>query len=365
LTWLSGWSKRIAITIDKDDISSTLTWFPILVYLSAASGIGDVDVSAIFDEVGADSLKIAITKSDGTTELYVEIEKWDSSGEEAWLWVSRDGWEISSSVDTVLYIYYDSSHADNNSYVGVKESTPAMNVWDGDFLMVQHMNDASTPIKDSTTNNEDMSETGDPAYQQSGKINDAVDYDGSDDHYTVFSPFDAIVTAGVGTIGLWVKTSVTTGDHYLFSIEGAYAIVFLHVDSDGKPRCFWSGSGSDYCKPTTAINDGEWHYIVTVYDGANQIVYIDGGSEHTDACNLYDVIGLPNRRARICAQHEGSDKLIASIDSVRVSKVNRSTAWINANNENMRDDLLTFGSEEVLGASSSSIVPIMQGIGMI
>ena len=50
MSWLSGWDKRIKLTIDKDQIDSALSNFPVMVYLSAASGIGDVDASCVKDD---------------------------------------------------------------------------------------------------------------------------------------------------------------------------------------------------------------------------------------------------------------------------------------------------------------------------
>ena len=62
--WLTGWDKRIKITIDQTDIDADLTNFPILVYLSSSSGRFSDDVTAVFTEVGANSKKIAVTTSD-------------------------------------------------------------------------------------------------------------------------------------------------------------------------------------------------------------------------------------------------------------------------------------------------------------
>jgi hypothetical protein len=74
--WLSGWDKRAAITIDRSDITSNLTAFPVLLHLSSSSGIYGDNVSFVFNEVGSNSKKIAVTTNDGVTQCYVEIEKW-------------------------------------------------------------------------------------------------------------------------------------------------------------------------------------------------------------------------------------------------------------------------------------------------
>ena len=112
LGFFTGYDRRIKMTIDSAGakVDSDLTDFPIMVYLSASSGIGNDDVSAVFDELTSDAnrKKIAVTKSDGITELYVEIEKWDDANEQAWLSVKVAGANsISSSADTILYLYYD------------------------------------------------------------------------------------------------------------------------------------------------------------------------------------------------------------------------------------------------------------------
>lgn len=116
--WLDTWAKRIKITLDHNDIDADLVWFPILVHLSASSGPYNRDVTCVFDEVGANSKKIAITKGDGTTQLYVEIDHWDYENRKAWLWVSREGWVISATINTDLFLYYDNAQPDNTSFVG-------------------------------------------------------------------------------------------------------------------------------------------------------------------------------------------------------------------------------------------------------
>lgn len=68
------------------------------------------------EQSDANRKKIAVTKSDGTTQCYVEIEKWDHASKQAWLWVKVPSIRI--SVDTDLYLYYDKDHADNTDYVG-------------------------------------------------------------------------------------------------------------------------------------------------------------------------------------------------------------------------------------------------------
>jgi hypothetical protein len=141
MAWLSGWAKRVKLTIDAGDIDADLTWFPVLLKLGTSVGINSEDVSFIFDELQSDAnrKKIAVTTDDGETQLYVEIERWDDANEVAWLWVSKTGWVIDDTANTDFYLYYDADHADNTDYVADSSSRPE--VWDSYFRAVFHMSE--------------------------------------------------------------------------------------------------------------------------------------------------------------------------------------------------------------------------------
>ena len=186
--WLGTWAKRLKLTIDYSKIDGALSDFPVMVHLSAGSGIGDVDVSAVFDELGSDAnrKKIAVTTSDGETQCYVEIERWDDASEKAWLHVKVPS--VSDSADTVLYLYYDSAQADNTTYVGDTTDAVTHNVWDANFAAVYHMaqdpnGDGAGAIKDSTSNENDGTPTGSmtTADLVDGQVGKGIDFDGSDD----------------------------------------------------------------------------------------------------------------------------------------------------------------------------------------
>lgn len=189
MSWLGTWANRIELTIDNTKVdTANLTDFPVMVKLSTASGIGDVDVSAVFDELTSDAnrKKIAVTSSDGTTQLYCEIEKWDDANETAWLHVKVPS--VAYDADTVLYLYYDSAQADNTTYVGDTTDAVTHNVWDANFAAVYHMaqdpnGDVTDAIKDSTSNGNDGTPHGTMATADlvDGKVGKAIEFDGSDD----------------------------------------------------------------------------------------------------------------------------------------------------------------------------------------
>jgi hypothetical protein len=155
--WLGTWAHRYQLFLDKTQVYSDLTNFPVMVAIRSSSGVTHYDLTPVFDELGTASTKIAVATSDGTTECYVEVEKWDSVAEQAVLWVKVP--TLSSVNTTILYLYYDSAQAANVAHVGVSGSAVAQNVWNANYVGVYHFAETCTgaagEVLDSTSKNHD------------------------------------------------------------------------------------------------------------------------------------------------------------------------------------------------------------------
>lgn len=357
MAWLSGWSKRVKLTIDNTDIDSALTNFPILLYISASSGRNNDDISCVFDELTADAnrKKIAVTKDDGDTECYVEIEKWDDANEDAWLWVKAP--TVSNSADTDLYLYYDSTHADNDTYVGDTNDVVAESVWDSNFLAVYHMADgaSTSAIYDSTSNDNDGTKKGaaEPAVTTSGKIGNAQDFDNNDDRINIGN-----VRANNLTVEALVKipSGISINEPVVnlgyTSHADPYYEYFLIAFKTGEAAGFYVTTGGNFysVSGTVDICDNAWHHIAGTYDGSTMYVYTDGADQQSNASpsgNINDygqdayIGGYTNLSTA------GDDYYYQDImDEVRISDTARSAAWIKATYETTRDELLDWGSEE-------------------
>lgn len=373
--WLSGWAKRVKLTADSSVIDSDLTDFPSLLYLSSASGKNAKDLTFIFDEVGANSKKIAVTKSDGTTQCYVEIETWDAVNEKAWLWVKAPS--LSSTTDTDYYLYFDNSQADNTTYVGDPESTPAQNVWDSNFKMRQSMKDYDTShIHDSTSNNNDGTKyAANEPIETDGKIAKAQDFDGTDDRIDVgdTSTFKflhgALDTSGFKTtVSMWVKMP-TIGDD-LFVLVGDDATssgnvgIWVAIDNRSsipyvrriRYTITYGSSGNYVVNYTSADeafpNDGAWHHLVFVYDQAlasqNLKIYLDGALDLTGNKTGNTPSTADSTYALdIGAEGTGNYTFDGIMDELRISDTNRSAAWIKTAYNSGNDSLWTWGGMEV------------------
>jgi len=337
-TWLNGWNHRVEITIDSDKIDAALVNFPVLLYLSTSSGIDPDDVSFVFDELGAEKLKLAVTTGDGTTQCYVEIDEWDDANEQAWLWVKVPS--ISSSTDTTLYLYYDCTQPDNTTWVGETGTTPAQNVWDSHFVGVWHMTNGPTQaILDSTSHANNGAKKGANEPQQvDGQIGKAQDYDGIDDLVTL----PDIDLHSAHSVECWL---VRYGTQYgLFIAQrGAGGNAFQFYDrpsaTDNKLH-YWHGTS--IVDSDSDVSTGTWHYASVTHDGVSILAfYLNGVADGSRTLSLGGV-----STENITLQRNTVHYAEGLLDEVRFSNVVRSAAWMKATYHSGDDSLLSYGSEE-------------------
>lgn len=349
MAWLEPWLNRVTITIDKDDIDSALTDFPLMIYLSASSGINSDDVSFVFDELLSDAnrKKIAVTDSSGDTELYVEIEKWDDASEEAWLWVKVP--TVASGADTIIYLYYDVGEPDNTDFVGDVGSTAGETVWDSDHVLVHHLSETTGTHLDSTNNDYDGAVTG-ADQDATGKIDGADEFDGSGDYInltpTVTGEIDASFMASA-----WVKTdTIAAGEAYIVErVIANTAFIELYRDDNDLVFRIRSIFAEEQPYPTVTAADvldtTNLFHVVGVRDiPADKIyIYVNGAV----VANAEDTTTSPiiNYDFRIGAFNTGTLVWDGIIDEVRLVAANKGAAWIKASYESERDHILDFSGE--------------------
>jgi RHS repeat-associated protein len=359
----SSWANCITINIDHTKVDSTLTQFPVLLHLGASSGITHEDVTAIFSTLGTNSKKIAVTEADEETQLYVEIEKWDSVNEEAWLWVSRSGWTISSSADTTLYLYYDNSKADNTDYVGETASDAGQEVWDDNYLAVYHMNDGANnaSVYDSTSNTHHGEKyAANQPLQVAGLSGNAQSFDGTDDDICIGPGIDfnqdnftyevsgktAADTQTQIALKVWSDPASAGWDGVLYwpLDDGRNGIFAIRDENPASVYRFF-----DPYDDSSEITDNAYHYLAGTVDrtvSAPPDVYQDGILNNGYAAdgNCDDLSGDVGGGETYIGSIGGDCYFQGVIDEARFSNAARTAAWIKATNDTLRDNLVTFNS---------------------
>jgi len=263
--------------------------------------------------------------------------------------VSRSGWAISDTADTIIYLYYDIGHVDNTDYVGDTNSTPAENVWDANFKGVYHMADGADNehIYDSTGNSRDGTKTNpNEPNEIAGLIGEEQEFDGSDDKIATTIPAGDV--DDLLTIEALIKgTGITKGT---FSITGSTGSPHVAVNWANQGIILLGGSNYKYFKHEPVDpDDGNLHYVVWIMTGNAQAdinnaqMWADGQQLTTSSITP---TGAPLGRGGIRIGVGGGIYYPGTIDEVRISDIVRLPAWIKATNESLWDDLLDFGSEE-------------------
>ena len=349
--FLQNWNNRIKLSLDKTKINSNLTDFPVRIHLSSASGINNADLSDIFNKLGNNHKKIAVTTSDGKTQCYVEIEKWDEVNKKAELWVKVPS--ISSTEDTALYLYYDSAQTENTNYVGNTNSPVAVNVWGSNYKAVYHMSQDPSgivpQILDSGSNNNDGISRGNMTSSDlvDGQIGKAIEFDGVNDYIEVNN--SASLNPGVITIGTWAKSNTPTWNSYGFLVSKRDAYI-LHPNAGSKDITFFindSGWHSvSFSDPNLDIT--KWHHYVGTYDSSSLKIYVDGVLKNTAAYLGSIYTGDTGSLFIGWDDGFGGRYFNGAIDEVSISNIAYSDAWIKTSYHSNSDSLINFGSVETV-----------------
>jgi len=362
MAWLGTWAKRIEITVDNTNIDSDLEHFPVPISISDSAGQDSDDLTPIFDEIGSSYQKIAVTKSDGTTQLYVEVESWDDTAEEGLLWVSSSGLTLASSSETTLYIYYDSAQSSNTSYVGVPGSRTE--VWDSDFAGVWHLSQDPTGssgcIKDSTSNGNDGTPNGS---MTSGDLVDgpvagmkALDFDGADDLVNVGTSDTLNLTSTLtieALINLDSFGEYDQGRIFRRRHDEPHAGYIFYVNDTDDTLTLGAVGGNSADSNASSVSTASWLHVVVVLDSGTATFYVDGISSGSGGS--ISITGQSGVTAYIGNNNGQTRTFDGKIACVRAYSSACSAAWIKADHYALTDDLLSYGTEESATVFSGTV----------
>jgi|GEM_PF-2049699 len=182
--WDCNWSYCKKIIIDHTKVQADQTDFPVLLYR-----VTDVELATYAQPDGDD---ISFVDKNNVTQYKHEIEKYNSTTGEILVWVNVDS--ISSTEDTILYMYYGNPSCNNQQNITA--------TWDSSYRLVQHLNESSGTLYDSTSYNNDGTNNG-ATYNDSSKIDGGHDFDGTSNISCITSS-SLNITSQI-TLEGWVK----------------------------------------------------------------------------------------------------------------------------------------------------------------
>lgn len=353
-TWTSGNNYAdVGVGINAVDLAS----FPVLVNLPS-----DNDLKANAQSTGND---ILFTDNTGQTKLNHEIENYTSgTGElEAWIKVPT----LSSTTDTVLYIYYGNPAATNQQN--------ATAVWDSNYLAVYHLGQVPTAsILDSTTlaNNGTTHNlvSGDSI---AGQIDGALNF--NTNKYIDVGTGGTVKGSTQYTVSAWFNVTAFTAANKMqiysecTNVSGTTRVNFgLTATNPGQitlnGRDLDANGLTTFITNSTTLSTATWYYASAVYDSTsttNNMHLMLNGTDQTASLSKNTISNTTPGGATEIGGHcaEGgspTENWNGKIDELRVSNTARSGGWNQTeyNNMNSPSTFYTLGSVE-----TAAIVPTL------
>jgi len=275
--------------------------------------------------------------SDVETQLYTEIEYWDWSNEQAWLWTKIP--TISSGIDIDIYLYYDSTQNDNIDYIGDTGSTPAQNVWNSNFKAVFHLTQdptgGSNCILDSTSNNNHGTPQGSMTSDDlvDGKIGKALEFDGSNDWIQI----DESIIDGLTALTVEALIYRTDSDNVQMFCDGIHWNENVSIDFGfgvtGLVNFSIYNSTVTYIRlldiDVGAVQD-QWVAFTGVFAANDYIKCFKDGIEK--GYLSHSVPSVKDEDNNLCIGRSnyggGSNYYGGKFCEFRLSNIDRSTAWV-------------------------------------
>ena len=330
----NDWEKRVKVTVQASQVSSTLTDFPVYVDLSALP-------AGFWSNVKNGGGDIRVTTSDETTEIAREVVSCNTSTDTGELHFKAPS--ISSSADTDFYIYFGNAAADDYA---VGATYGRNNVWT-EYAAVYHLEEDPTgsapQMIDSTGNGNDLSTFGSAHANAAGKIAQGVALTNNGNYMEKSSPSNVADVDASQTFSAWFYNDDTSGVQNAVVTDGNIQIGY-RGGSFGAQK----GGGTFLVNSNNNYGTGAWFHGVYTFNGTTHTIYVNGSSVNT-ATTAPDT-GSPTRITLGRFNASFPEEWRGRLDEVRISKVSivRAAAWVDAEhtNQNTPNTFFNYGSVE-------------------
>ena len=324
----ADYTKYQDVTIDATKVSADLTDFIVSVDLADLVKAG----ADVFDTCRTDGGDIRVTKTDGTTELAVEIVTIDTTAKTGLMHFKYTG-TTSSSTDTVVRVWYNGT----DTLPAVTATYGRDNVWD-DYSVVYHLNS----LTDSTGNGNTLTAVGSVTTggDTTSPFGYGTEYDGTDDmHYAADSADFTLLTASY-TLQTWLyATSAASADPLFGQYTTAQPRWEIRMEDTTLPSLY-ARSTTTTVRPvrsTTALASSVWLKMdITGTAGATTDSYFYRNATDVSGTKTSQTTDLDaTDRFQICARST-STFFGAKLAELRLRKSVLASAWITTeyNNQN-------------------------------
>jgi hypothetical protein len=158
-----------------------------------------------------------------------------------------------------------------------------------DVVSYWKLDDASGTVVDSSGNSRHGTANGGPTYGETGKVGDAMGFDGSNDYIDLNYHFSSISQSGFSAC-MWVKNERTsfTNANPIWGTDGPHEWRIILNTNSSITTSIRGSSGSSFATTMSNYGSGTWRHVCSVYDNSTNklILYVDGAPEGT---STYDI----------------------------------------------------------------------------
>lgn len=334
-TFLSGYTRRRRITIDRTRIDAVITNFPVFVRLR--------NTNFDFSQSMPNGHDIRFTAADGTTLLSYERERHDQAGQMAEYHVHIPS--VSNTADTVFFMYFRTdTTADGANPTGVWDSNTM-----GRWSLSENPAGTAPQMRDSTVNANHGTTHGAMTSGQSieGQVGRALSFDGVDDSVSLANNPWSNRAHGTVMSTIFIPTNVTfpagISGHTFRYVWGSGAHtngkLFLRIHADGGSLIMVDNTTSiSITLPAGTFTWGVWHHIALTWNGVHMAVYHNGALLGTTAYTQGSGIGTAQDGLGF---NWDGNPFFGTFDETVVSNVARSSAWVKASFHSGNNTLLS------------------------
>src|SRR3990167_1041025 len=326
--WNSSWLYKQQINISTNNITSgeSLTNYPLLIILNSTN--------FNFTKANADGSDLRFLNLSESGELSYEIESYDQAGQIGYIWVNIP--ILTAGTLGQIYIYYGNTVA--------LTTQNKFNVWDADYIMVDHANEGAGGLNSSTgINNASVTGT---ITRLTGMIDGYAKINAVDNTLLQIAD-NPTLDVNNYTFSAWVNASVITGvNRYIFDRGDSAVYSFLIEGTTGYIWINNADCGVQVIKATSvALTTNTWNYISATYNHTNVQLMVNGVgvgnlASSGNCVGGTDVLGIGRRTSDNLRNFNGS------ISEARISNQARSMSYMKMDYWAGKNNILLFGSEQ-------------------
>jgi biopolymer transport protein ExbB len=329
--WNDDWAFRKEIKFDLSkagaDIPGSPADVPVLIRLSLAN-------FGYFGDTAPDGADLRFIAADDKTPLKHHIERYDSQGQIAFLWVRVPRLTGGATTDK-LFLYYGNKKAQQGADAGGS--------YDTNQVLVYHFGAAAGAAQDATSYKTEPSAFK-AAVNPASLIGAGAQFKGAEVITTPATSALRLVPAQGLTLTAWVRIEASQNQAYVAALQDSGKELVLGINgAQAFARVSAGTTPVTVTQSGSSLTTGEWHWLGMRVGTGHITLLVDGVEAGSAAATLPEIGGTLTVGGAVPA----GNFLIGELDELQVANTARSNDWLlaAARSQGMVAPLVVYGGD--------------------